>query len=723
MRKGNHNWSYIRSVKELKRVLDYCRQTGYMSHDFETSTNRYWEEDAFPTIIGISFQAGYTYILPLGHKESPFRDNYVEILKHLNDVLMDPKVTKIAWNIGYEHKWFMKYGMDYQGRWFDGMLAKYLLDEEKPFSLESQVRRFLPEFDGYKDDTEALAKINNGWANIPMDDLAKRCALDCDLTLRLMLRFEKRLMDNGFYQVFRNLIMPLERVLAESENEGIYIDLEYLDRVTEDYSKRIENIQLELRALPDVVTYEKNKRKKKLKALIQSVKDEIAEKQEQGVSGRQISSREAKLRRYLAGEFTTKKEIEAMEPLNFGSPKQLIDFLFKSKRGLRLPVIAYTEDKDGKQTNTPSTGEDALLELKKHDESGFMDMLLKYRELKKIHSTYMVGMKNELAGSNRVHASFLIHGTVTGRLSSRRPNMQNIPRVTTNPDVKPMFIPDPGCLMLEVDYSQAELRVVAELANETVMLQWFKDKKNIHVATACKSVGKEHEYDRVKKLLDEADAMTVEQITANEEILFWVKQKKKAKTFNFGILYEQSDEMLAEGMGATVPEAKQFKEEWFETFPRIKKFMKAQHDFVKEHGYVKTMFGQKRRLPDVWAPDKWMRLRAERQSVNTPIQGTAAQFCNFSTIRIREERLKGNLPGLSVQLATVHDSILFSIKPENIHEVVPKIVEICAVPHTKEYFGFELTKVTMKVSPEVGLNWGLLKDYNPKEDYTKWLKT
>lgn len=316
--------------------------------------------------------------------------------------------------------------------------------------------------------------------------------------------------------------------------------------------------------------------------------------------------------------------------------------------------------------------------------------------------------------------SYVANGIVNHN-SSKNPNMQNVPRVTTNPDIKPMFIPNPGELLLEVDYSQAELRVVAELANEKTMLRWFAEKKNIHVATACKSAGQEDQYDYVKKLLDKADAMDVKDIMADEEVFFWVKQKKKAKTFNFGILYEQSDQMLADGMGAPVEEAKAFKKEWFATFPAIKKFMEYQHNYVREHGYVKTMFGQKRRLPDIWHSDKWISLRAERQSMNTPIQGTAAQFCNLATIAIREARIKGFLPGLSVQKYTVHDSIGFSIKPEFIHTVVPRIITLCAKPHTEQYFGFELKKVDMKVSPEIGMNWGLLKDYSSTEDYTKYL--
>lgn len=713
---GQHSWVYADTKSKIKKVVEYCKQTGYCSHDFETAYP-FHSAISFPTIIGISFQPGYSHIIPLGHSESVFKNDFIWILEYLNKHLFqNPDIIKIAYNLKYEHKWLLKYGLGYNGRIFDPMLMKYLLDETRPFSLEDQVKRFEPNFDGYKDETQNLAK-KFGWANIPIDTLSKRCALDTDLTLRLFLRFERKLIKGNFYGLFRNLLMPLSTALAECEFRGMPVDSSYLDSLIKDYSQKINENETRLRSHGRIRRFERAIKRSRVKKLIKQLEDEI----ESGdLSDRQESAREKKISQYIAGNFVTKKEKKLVEDINFGSPAQLIELLFKHKKGFKFKIVSYTL-KDKKPTNKPSTDESVLLALKEKDTTGFIQQLLDHRELQKLYSTYMVGVKKLISERSRVHTSFLIHGTETGRMSSRDPNLQNIPRSTTSSVIKKMFLPYPGELLLEVDYSQAELRIVAELANEVTMIKWFKEGKNIHVASACRAEKQEHRYDEIKKLLDDADAMSIEELKASPEHLFWVKRKKRAKTINFGILYEQSDKKLAETIGCSVEEAGIYKRNWFKDFPKIAKFVKDQHAFVRKHGYVKTMFGQKRRLPEVFNGVFSKVLQAERQSTNSPIQGSASQFTLFSIVLIRDEILKGNLPPMKL-LYTVHDSIGYSIKPEHIHYAMPIIKKICANPETQKYFGFEMKKVNMKVSGEVGINWGELKDYNPTTDYTTWLK-
>jgi DNA polymerase-1 len=392
----------------------------------------------------------------------------------------------------------------------------------------------------------------------------------------------------------------------------------------------------------------------------------------------------------------------------------MIELLHTHPAGFKFDVIKYTKDKTTKRnTQRPSTDEEALLELRKIDKSGFIDRLLKHRELQKLFSTYMIGIRDKLSIRNKIHTSFLLHGTVTGRLSSREPNLQNIPRSTTTSDIKKMFVCPKGFVLLEVDYSQAELRVVAELAEEETMLNWFREGQNIHTAVAAQLAGWGDRISEVKAILKNPE---------HPDNLFWEKQKKKAKIVNFGILYGQTAENLAGSMSSetervTSEEAQEFLDKWLDTFPRIRKYMKNTHKFVKEHGYVKSLFGRKRRLPGVYSELRGEVNKALRDSVNAPIQGTASDFTLFSSIIIHEERLKGTLPASMRQVYTVHDSLGFYIKPEHIHEAVPKIIEICNNPKTQQYFDFELTKVKMKVSPEVGANWGSLEEYSPTMDY------
>ena len=213
--------------------------------------------------------------------------------------------------------------------------------------------------------------------------------------------------------------------------------------------------------------------------------------------------------------------------------------------------------------------EDTLQKLekkvKKKRDKEFLSMILKNRELRKLHSTYIVGIRDILTPENRIHTSFLIHGTVTGRLSSTKPNVQNVPRVLTNPDVKRMFIPPPGKLIVELDYGQAELRVLAEITKDPVMIDIFKQGYNIHVATACKMFN--GDYDKVKAIIKDPHH-------PDNEI--WERRKKIGKSMNFSIIYLQGDRATAEGLGCSIEDAKKFKKEWFASFPKVKPWLEKQ---------------------------------------------------------------------------------------------------------------------------------------------------
>ena len=197
-------------------------------------------------------------------------------------------------------------------------------------------------------------------------------------------------------------------------------------------------------------------------------------------------------------------------------------------------------------------------------------------------------------------------------------------------------------------------------------------------------------------------------------------------TTNFGIAYEQGKFALAEkfceqGIDTTPEEAEEILEDWFKNFPKVKNYINRQHKIAKKQGFVKTMFGRKRRLQALLdSGNKWKEAEALRLSVNAPIQGTASDFALFSSVLIREEILKGNLPKTLEQFGTVHDSIMYYIEPKDIHWVIPILSKICANPGTKEWFGFEIKGVEMKADFEIGKTWGDLKAYNPEEDYTKW---
>ena len=725
-------YKIIKRKEQVDTLISHCKTTRWCSLDFETKatgpdgpiiSNKskqpvgfQFDEDE-PTLIAISFQPGSAWVVPLFHKDSPFkRGQVLRILHHLSrEVFENPDIIKVAQNMKFEHKWLKRYGCDLKGRLFDTMLAKYILDEERPHGLKDIINLVYEdgEFDGYDDKVDVLKRKYGGWANIPLKPLAKYCAMDADLTLRIWIRFERKLIKNGLYNVFRNLLMQAHRVLVESEFHGMFIDVDYLDTIINEQGEKIEAKLIELHSHKRIAKFQKARVKEHKLNLIKAAKDEIDDiesgRKETKDPDRMIAAREAKVARYIAGEFTTNKE--QISEVNFNSQPQMVSLLYDSPKGFQFDATDKTD------SGAWSTGEETLLKLKNVDKSGFIQQLLDYRTLTKLYSTYMVGMKYRLGGNEYIHGSFLIHGTVTGRLSSRNPNLQNIPRDTTSSLIKKMFIAPKGYLILHLDYSQAELRVLAEVANEKTMQEWFRTGKDIHLASACKKWN--FDYDTAKSIMDDED---------NPDYVTWKKRRKQAKTINFGIVYEEGPKKLAEGLSepgnvVTEEDAKDFLDEYFTQFPRIKKYINKKHREVEEEGQVSNLFGRVRRLPDIYErhSNYGAYLRAQRQSVNAPIQGTASDFALFSSVLIREAKLKGLLPADMPQVATVHDSLIFYIRPKDIHKAVPVLEKLCENPETKEWFGFEVKNVSMSVDFEIGKHWGKLPKYKKDIDYSKWL--
>lgn len=401
--------------------------------------------------------------------------------------------------------------------------------------------------------------------------------------------------------------------------------------------------------------------------------------------------------------------------MNFNSTKQMVDLLYLSPKGFKFPIVEYTKDKKNKPTDNPSTSEDTLIKISDQDKTGFIKSLLNLRGLDKMNSTYIVGLRELVQSDNKVHPTFLIHGTTSGRLSSRNPNGQNIPKVMVNPDIKKQFIPPSGKLFLTYDYSQAELRILAHLANEETMLEWFRTGKDIHLASACK---KYHEdYDKIIKIYEDEQ---------HELYPLWKKRRKQAKTINFGIVYEQSAHKLAESL--STPEEKvedsegqQFLDEYFTTFPKIKKFMDKQHKFMEKHGYCVSLFGRRRRCPKVYSDNFSEYLEALRQSTNMPCQSAASDMALFASIIVWEKVRKGELPPMK-EVNTVHDSVYQFIEPKYITpDTIYKVWDICRNPSTKKYFGFEIKDVDMSMDFTVGRTMAEELPYIPGYDYNKML--
>lgn len=436
MGKPKTKYHILENEQQLDMLIDACKKTGYASVDFETTGNRIYNNDFYPTILGVCFEPGRAGVIPLGHFDSKFKKSWkTKLQKFGEEVIANENIVKVAWNAKFDMQVFHKYGIFHKGRLFDGMLAKYVLDEAKPNDLKSMVRRFLPKFGDYEEDYEGC---NLPWDQKPLLGLSQYCAIDTDMCLRLFLFFEKKMMDKKFYHLFRNLIMPASNLLTKVETRGQRLDKEWHGKLMEEYPRRILEAETKVRALKKVRRFEKSLIQQRLDKAISKIEEEIRESKKViktsddsrkiASAERSIKNREEKIARLMAGEFNTKSEKAIIEPINFGSASQMTQLLFTDPKGFKFPVVKYTQ-KDKRDTDNPSSSEAVLLELQKTDKTGFIDTLLELRGLKQINNMFVKGFANLVQDDGRLHPKFNIHGTRTGRLSSADPNSQQLPRV------------------------------------------------------------------------------------------------------------------------------------------------------------------------------------------------------------------------------------------------------------------------------------------------------
>jgi DNA polymerase-1 len=326
---------------------------------------------------------------------------------------------------------------------------------------------------------------------------------------------------------------------------------------------------------------------------------------------------------------------------NLSSPRQLGEVLFEK---LKL-------DPKAKKTKTGqyATGEDVLLKLS--HTSDIVNHILAYRELTKLKSTYVDALPTMInRKTGRVHTSYAQAVAVTGRLSSNNPNLQNIPiRTERGREIRKAFIPrDEGHLLLSADYSQIELRIVAAISGDPAMCEAFSQKKDIHTATAAKVYG-------------------VAESAVTKE------QRYKAKSVNFGIIYGQGAFGLADNLGITRTEAKEIIDNYKRQFSGIQKYMDEMINFAREHGYVKTLMGRKRWLKDINSANFTVRGFAERNAINSPIQGTAADMIKMAMIKIHHEFKARKLK--SKMVLQVHDELVFDAPAEEAEIIKPVIID------------------------------------------------
>ena len=332
---------------------------------------------------------------------------------------------------------------------------------------------------------------------------------------------------------------------------------------------------------------------------------------------------------------------QAGESFNLSSPKQLGDILFEKLKLLSKPKKT--------KTGQYATSEEVLSQLAA--EHPIVANVLEFRALQKLQSTYIEALPREVnPRTGRVHTTFMQAVTATGRLSSNQPNLQNIPiRTPRGSQIRKAFVPrNEDYTLLSADYSQIELRIIAALSEEDHMIEAFLQGQDIHRSTAAKVF-----------------AVPIEEVTK--------EQRSHAKTVNFGIIYGVSAIGLSQQTSLTRSQSKELIDTYYQTYPKLKGYIEKQIAFAREHGYVETILGRRRYLPDVYSRNQVVRGAAERNAVNAPIQGSAADIIKIAMVRIAQRLEREHLA--TRMLLQVHDELLFDVPKPELEVVTPLIRE------------------------------------------------
>jgi DNA polymerase-1 len=560
----DRDYRIVRNAAELAEAVAQIRKAGAVSVDTETTSVNPVAAELVGISLAVRENAGW--YIPV-QNQSLFSEECVdrsEALALLKPVLEDPSIRKIGQNIKYDIVVFRNAGIDIQGIYFDTMIASYLLDpSERRHNMDDMAMKFL----NYKTTTfkELVSKGKDTLSitEVPLRELADYAVEDADITLRLYNVLSPRLEKEGLGRLFHEVEMPLARVLAIMELNGVKIDLKHFRALSKENQRLLEET-------------------------------------------------EERIYRAAGARF------------NINSTRELASVLF-DKLGLK-PV---------KKTKTGFSTDIQVLETLKGSHP-VIDDLIAYRTFAKLKSTYIDSLPElVLPSTGRIHTSFNQTVVATGRLSSSDPNLQNIPvRDEFGKKIRRGFVPDRGMTLLSADYSQIELRLAAHLSGDGQMSEAFKKGIDIHSLTASSVFG-----------------VAIDAVTPD--------MRRQAKVINFATIYGVSPYGLSQQADISVRDAAEFINRYFETYPGFKRYIDETIAFAREKGYVQTILGRRRPIPDIDSSAQFRREGAERIAINTPIQGTAADLVKVAMIDIQREIDEKNYGGRMI--LQVHDELVFEV--------------------------------------------------------------
>lgn len=567
-----HEYQLIEDEGKAREICDFLLTHKILSLDTETTSTNAIEAE----LVGMSFAVephkAFYVAIPADREKA---QRLVDIFKPLYE---SPGILKVGQNIKYDLEVLANYGITLAGDMWDTMIAHYLIQPELRHNMDYMAEVYL----NYKTvHIEELigpkGKNQRSMRSLPPDEAYEYACEDADITLQLKNALEPRLKEAGVEKLFHEIEMPLVRVLAAMEMNGVRIDTGSLAETSQELTRRMQELEKEIHAL-------------------------------------------------------------AGEEFNIASPKQVGDILFGK--------MQITEKPKKTKTGQYVTSEEVLQSLRQ--KNPIVDKILQHRGLKKLLGTYVDALPKLInRKTGHIHTSFNQTITSTGRLSSSDPNLQNIPvRGEDGKEIRKAFIPDDGCLFFSADYSQIELRVMAHLSGDENMARVFREGHDLHAATAATIYRKD-----------------IRDVTRDE--------RTKSKRANFGIIYGITVFGLAERLDIERSEAKQLIDGFFETFPKVHDYMEHSKQVARAQGYAETVFHRRRYLPDINSRNAVVRNYAERNAINAPIQGSAADIIKVAMIRIHRRFEELGLK--SKMILQVHDELNFSVFPEE-KDTVEKIV-------------------------------------------------
>ena len=598
------DYACVDTQEALDRMIESLHEAGQFAFDTETTSLNTMSSE----LVGLSFSTtpGKAWYIPVGHRQGD-QLPLEEVLAALRPLFEDPQIAKSGHNLNYDVTVLENHGIHPRGIACDTMMAAHLLGI-KAMGLKNLA---LDMFNFEMTPIKALigtGRKQKSMDQVPIEDVVPYACADADYSGRLRPILEKRLRDDGFWDIFQDIEMPLIEVLVRMQRNGITLDGGSLQEMSQDLRLKIAELET-------------------------AIYEDIG------------------------------------HTFKINSPKQLSQVLFEEQG---LPKT--------KRTKTGySTDANSLESLK--GAHPVIEKVLDYRQVAKLKSTYVDSLPTLInPRTNRIHTSYNQAGSATGRISSNDPNLQNIPiRTELGRQVRKAFRARPmngdSWLLFAADYSQIELRVLAHLSQDSALIDAFLRGEDIHTATASMMF-----------------EVPTEEVTADH--------RRIAKVLNFGVIYGLSAFGISQQTEFSPDEGRNFIQSYFDKYPGIQGYLDGVKERVKAVGYVETLLGHRRYIPEVHASNRVVRQQGERMAINMPVQGTAADIMKLAMIRVHrrleESSLQANM------LLQVHDELVFEASESELDSL--KDIVYDEMPNALD--GYAEMSVPLKVDTKVGETWG-----------------